>query len=1299
MAVFWVYDRWGAQKGTVTDLTEAIHIDELNGEDSLTLVMPTCELVKGDRIVWRDAWDAWHEHIVTRVGTIHSQGIVQDTVYCENSLSELHTDHIDDLRPYNVTASVALQRALSVTKWAVGTVTVTSSGSTNFYHISAFDAVKKVLDEWGGEYSTTISVDASGVTSRALDLLARRGVDGGKMFTYTRDIVTLSRTVDSDDVFTAMYGYGCGLENIDEDGQWTGGYERKLTFGDINGGKDYVEDNAALVRWGLPDGNGGIKHAFGRVDFPDCDDEAELLQLTTDYLQTVSSPRVEYSLDAVNLADAGFTADEVRTGDTVTIRDKVIDERLSGRILKVERHLVEGKATRVTVGNISRSFTGLYGAQAADIQWMMDHSASWDAAAVNTTTYLDRLMQRVNDNMNVTGGYTYWEQGNGIITYDRPVDQNPTMAIQITGAGFRIANSKNPDQSWHWRTFGTGAGFTADEIVSGTLSTILLQSLDQLNWWNLATSEAHFDSASLTIGNSPAASQAYVTATNDALKSLIADESGWSQIEQTPGGLYAIVESVDSDAAAAQAAAEAAELKATAKSATSSTAAATAAKVAACTGFSLFAGAVVSVLFSNANTAASPTLNVNGTGAKAIWVHDAATSADNPLLWTVGALVTFRYDGTRWRLVDVPGDHAADCLTAAATAAKTTAATVSPEGFVIVNGTTVEVGFTSENTATGVTLDVAGTGAAAVWTNGAPVTSSNPLAWIAGGSVVFVRNGAAWQVSDMLDSSYMRQYGDGVLVGRPGNGIAALVNSRGSFDVVEVTWNGGIPTAGDALAIMSRYGIGFYDGSGNALVEMSSEHLALGPDDVTRTEVSNYEEMRPLPAPYIGYEDLTGSMLRLMNGTWANGRKLVDLYADDEAVLGVDERGLVFYDGSGNTVFRILCEVPGTSNTGNATLTIDVDADVTISQAAAWLAALGAVAKAGDTMTGDLIMSSKHVIGKSGNIDPANPPASSSKWGSSRLVFKDKDDTTFFQLSPIHSSTDGRLGVVLYPARTVNGAQKTNALYLLIDSSGNPYVSLQAVAWLKALGLGTDGVLPVTIAQGGTGATTAAAARTALGVPATTDLDRYLPITGGTVTGNIRRKDSVMDKSASSLTSGRYASYIVDDKNGDMIGMFQTVQGLNGNVYVQILSRHSVAGSDIDNYLRLYVTANGTRIVDIPDPAIWLDALGIAETEDQTASLFTAGAGFATSSLRVSKAGGICQLTLNVKSTNALTAGSSYTLGTLAAGNRPPSMVYGAVFQGGVVRLASTGVATYVPTKAIAVNTTLQMSLTYVVAN
>jgi hypothetical protein len=80
--------------------------------------------------------------------------------------------------------------------------------------------------------------------------------------------------------------------------------------------------------------------------------------------------------------------------------------------------------------------------------------------------------------------------------------------------------------------------------------------------------------------------------------------------------------------------------------ATCSTAAATAAKVAACTDFKLKTGSVVLVKFTTYNTAASPTLNVNSTGAKAMVAY--GTTAIQTYSWQAGQAVLFVYDGTSW---------------------------------------------------------------------------------------------------------------------------------------------------------------------------------------------------------------------------------------------------------------------------------------------------------------------------------------------------------------------------------------------------------------------------------------------------------------------------------------------------------------------------------------------------------------------------------------------------------------------------------------------------------------------------
>lgn len=85
--------------------------------------------------------------------------------------------------------------------------------------------------------------------------------------------------------------------------------------------------------------------------------------------------------------------------------------------------------------------------------------------------------------------------------------------------------------------------------------------------------------------------------------------------------------------------------------ATCDTAAGTVAKVAslAAGSLSLKAGATVAVKFTYANTASSPTLNIAGTGAKAMYIQGV-----RDVYWTDGATVAFTYDGANWRVASEP---------------------------------------------------------------------------------------------------------------------------------------------------------------------------------------------------------------------------------------------------------------------------------------------------------------------------------------------------------------------------------------------------------------------------------------------------------------------------------------------------------------------------------------------------------------------------------------------------------------------------------------------------------------------
>ena len=121
---------------------------------------------------------------------------------------------------------------------------------------------------------------------------------------------------------------------------------------------------------------------------------------------------------------------------------------------------------------------------------------------------------------------------------------------------------------------------------------------------------------------------------------------------------------------------------------TCSTAAATAAKVVTLSGntnWKLVPGSMVVVKFTYTNTATNPTLNVNGTGAKSIWVNTAVITTSNLTYAGIASRpIKFVYDGTYYVVMGWSGDDnstyalmtAAEATTGTATNAKLISAKV-----------------------------------------------------------------------------------------------------------------------------------------------------------------------------------------------------------------------------------------------------------------------------------------------------------------------------------------------------------------------------------------------------------------------------------------------------------------------------------------------------------------------------------------------------------------------------------------------------------------------------------------------
>lgn len=503
------------------ELLALTHTDELNGEDSVDIAT-TFALKQGYRLVWADRLGKVHEHVCQDPKGLHAGG---DTVYTDtaiNSICETYGDYIEDKRPYGYGFLQALNVCLGPTRWTAGTVdqTGTVDKGLTFYHTSAREALQSIL-KCGGELETEITVSGGRVTSRKVGIRSHRGAKGGhRRFTYTKDLTSVSRT-EHYGAITACYGYGKGIETD------TGGYGRKLTFGDINNGKNYVEDATALKLYGRPDGMGGHTHVFGQYENPNCEDAATLLAETRAYFDSRKEPGMTYEADAVDLMQFGRDWEGVAVGDDVQIVDTCFSPalRCEGRVTKLVTDELGG-SMRVTLGNVTETITDMLLAQQQKVSSLSKRSSNWDVAASTPPSYLQQVMDSMNAQFNLAGNsYIHTSFEHGLIFGSVPLDADGRsttgdgMAMQLCSQGFRIAGGCKADGSWDWRTFGTGKGFFAEFICFGTMLGDLIkagtiQDKSGKNYWNLDTSEFHLGPGATLDGKD-------IATTNTVVKSTV----------------------------------------------------------------------------------------------------------------------------------------------------------------------------------------------------------------------------------------------------------------------------------------------------------------------------------------------------------------------------------------------------------------------------------------------------------------------------------------------------------------------------------------------------------------------------------------------------------------------------------------------------------------------------------------------------------------------------------------------------------------------------------------------------------
>lgn len=445
------FNRFGAYIGELTPMqaTRTRNVDQC-GVDKVELVLLDNGVDKYDRIVFCDSMGRTCEWIVMSSRESRAKSVPICTVNCYGSMQELSRHFMPTLRRGSKdTPEQAIAKALDGTRWSVGQCDE-GSGEYSVYHQSSLASVKDIAEAYKMEVEPVIQLSADGnsIAKRSVSLVKRLGrANTALRLDYGSGLSGIDRVLSADDVVTRLYCYGKGVQTTDDDGNATGGYSRKITFADINGGKEYIQDDSLLEVWGVPGPDGSLVHTEGIFEDGDCEDKATLLVEGRAALAERSKPIVSYEGTVEALGRAGFDANACDLGDNLQMVDTTFPKplRLSGRVLEIVEDLLgDGSPSSVKVGNVIEGIVKRSDRVQQTIDRLTSSAGSWDSAATLGSAYLDGLIDGLNKVMNETGGYTYIKPGKGLFVYDKPEEANPTMCIQIGGGYFRIADGKIP---------------------------------------------------------------------------------------------------------------------------------------------------------------------------------------------------------------------------------------------------------------------------------------------------------------------------------------------------------------------------------------------------------------------------------------------------------------------------------------------------------------------------------------------------------------------------------------------------------------------------------------------------------------------------------------------------------------------------------------------------------------------------------------------------------------------------------------------------------------------------------------
>lgn len=267
------------------------------------------------------------------------------------AISDLLT--VDVVRPFNKkeqSLSEVIEHVLVGTDYVLGDWETPETLDVEIKdYTTILEAIYTIAELFQVEIQFEVVFEKGVIDKKLIHLKRKLGDVTNKLFTYSKDIVDVKRTENSDALVTAIIGIGKG----DSDGEriTLAGYNPEEMPDDFYKKleDDFIYSESSLQAYG----NNG-KHKFGIYYSDSAKDKETLAQEVVKELKARSVPFVTYEMGVVTLERiSGYSAEKVRVGDTINAKDTSLTPTLmiEARVLEITRSYTNPEDDEIVLGD------------------------------------------------------------------------------------------------------------------------------------------------------------------------------------------------------------------------------------------------------------------------------------------------------------------------------------------------------------------------------------------------------------------------------------------------------------------------------------------------------------------------------------------------------------------------------------------------------------------------------------------------------------------------------------------------------------------------------------------------------------------------------------------------------------------------------------------------------------------------------------------------------------------------------------------------------------------------------------